>query len=154
MTIPTIAIFAILELTKRQRAILNSLSSDELDRIVRNLKSEEVAVINSHGREAQIEYILANTKPESEKPTPRVSRVLIDLSCGVVESIRADGPVETLIIDHDETDDEQQKQVRTINGKETYLWISNVDEIVEPSMLDPYFEAAKEVRKEVLNGDD
>ncbi|MDD2277410.1 MAG: hypothetical protein PHP56_12860 [Smithellaceae bacterium] len=155
-----------MKLTKRQRqrSTLHTLSTDELDETVHELKSAEAAAINNHGREAQIEYILANTEPESiEKPIvspldykglPWIPRVLIDMTGGFVESIQADGLVETLIIDHDETDDEEQKQVRVINGEETYFWILDPEEIVEPSVLDPYFEAAKEVRKEVLNGDD
>jgi len=146
MTAPTIAI--------RQRATLHTLFSDELDEIVHNLKSAEAAAINNHGREAQIEYILANAELEPiEKPAPKTPRMLIDMSGGFVESIRADGPIEVVIIDHDEFDDDQIEQVRTINGEETYIWLSKVEEIVEPSVLDPYFEAAKEVRKEVLNGD-
>ena len=136
-----------------QRLALERLSLDELDEIVRDLKSAAAAAINNHGRETQIEYILGNSEPVIVRK-PRIPRVLIDMTGGFVESIQADGLVETLIIDHDETDDEEQKQVRVINGEETYFWISDPGEIVEPSVLDPYFEAAKEVRKEVLNGDD
>ena len=136
-----------------QRLALERLSLDELDEIVRDLKSAAAAAINNHGRETQIEYILGNSEPVIVRK-PRIPRVLIDMTGGFVESIQADGLVETLIIDHDETDDEEQKQVRVINGEETYFWILDPEEIVEPSVLDPYFEAAKEVRKEVLNGDD
>jgi len=136
-----------------QRLSLERLSLDELDEIVRDLKSAAAAAINNHGRETQIEYILGNSEPVIVRK-PRIPRVLIDMTGGFVESIQADGLVETLIIDHDETDDEEQKQVRVINGEETYFWILDPEEIVEPSVLDPYFEAAKEVRKEVLNGDD
>ena len=134
-------------------ALERCLSLDELDEIIRDLKSAAAAAINNHGRETQIEYILGNSEPVIVRK-PRIPRVLIDMTGGFVESIQADGLVETLIIDHDETDDEEQKQVRVINGEETYFWILDPEEIVEPSVLDPYFEAAKEVRKEVLNGDD
>ena len=135
-----------------QRLALERLSLDELDEIVRDLKSAAAAAINNHGRETQIEYILGNSEPVIVRK-PRIPRVLIDMTGGFVESIRADGPAEIVIIDHDEVDDDQIEQVRTINGEETYIWLSKVEEIVEPSVLDPYFEAAKEVRKEVLNGD-
>jgi hypothetical protein len=146
-----------------QRLALERLSLDELDEIVRDLKSAAAAAINNHGRETQIEYILGNSEPVivrkpivsplDYKGLPWIPRVLIDMTGGFVESIRADGPAEIVIIDHDEVDDDQIEQVRTINGEETYIWLSKVEEIVEPSVLDPYFEAAKEVRKEVLNGD-
>ncbi|MFZ5451488.1 MAG: hypothetical protein ACOZF2_06415 [Thermodesulfobacteriota bacterium] len=41
------------------REQLEAMTEEELDEIVHDLKAEEAAEINNHGKDAQIEYILS-----------------------------------------------------------------------------------------------
>jgi len=75
-----------------------------------------------------------------------VTRVLIDITGGVVQWINADGPVDVQIIDDaSEVDCEcDQKQVRKVYDEDTYFYRIPTD-IIDSKVLDPYFKAAKEI---------
>ncbi len=73
----------------------------------------------------------------------KTTRVLVDVTGGVVQSILADGPVDVVVIDNDndDIDDEDLDQVRIVNGHELYFSSATVER-VDTNYLDPFFEAA------------
>jgi len=73
-----------------------------------------------------------------------MTRVLVDVTGGVVQSILADGPVDVVVIDNDDIDDEDLDQVRIVNGHELYFSSATVER-VDTNYLDPFFEAADEI---------
>lgn len=81
-----------------------------------------------------------------------MTRVLIDVTGGVVQSIEADGPVDVVIMD-DASDidmdcESDRIKVREIHDYKYYFWLVPVD-IVSPTTIDPFFKAAKEIEDEL-----
>lgn len=77
------------ELTKEQ---LESMSQDDLDELVHDLKGEEAATINNQGKDAQIEYI------RGVAPV-----MIIVVEGGLVRNviISQEVPIALLVLDHD-----------------------------------------------------
>jgi len=80
----------------------------------------------------------------------KTTRVLIDISGSVIQSIEADGPAEVVIMDDaadvDMDREYDRKRVREVRDYNWYFWNTSVA-IVDPTVIDPFFKAAKEVEE-------